>query len=73
MAQDEQPRLTAAEVLQRFKHEDLPAFAELALTDVNQVGIFGDLRFPRLRPPHYHLARHGNRHRESCCSVHSLV
>ncbi len=42
MAQDEQRRLTASDVLQRFKDEDLPAFAEMALTDVNQVGIFGE-------------------------------
>ncbi len=42
MSQDELHRLTAAEVLQRFKDEDLPAFVEMALTDVNQVGNFGE-------------------------------
>jgi ankyrin repeat protein len=35
-------RLTAAEVLQRYKDEDLPAFSGIVLTDVNQVGLFGE-------------------------------
>lgn len=34
--------LTAADVLRRYKDEELPAFAEIALEDVNQVGSFGD-------------------------------
>jgi ankyrin repeat protein len=34
--------LTAAEVLQRYKDEDLPAFVEITLEDVNQVGNFGE-------------------------------
>jgi ankyrin repeat protein len=34
--------LTAAEVLRRYKDEELPAFVEIPLTDVNQVGNFGD-------------------------------
>jgi len=29
-------------VLRRYKDEDLPAFAEIELTDVNQTGIFGE-------------------------------
>lgn len=36
------PRLTAAEVLRRYKDEDLPAFCGISLQDVNQVGNFGD-------------------------------
>jgi ankyrin repeat protein len=35
-------RLSAKEVLERYKNEDLPAFAGLELTDVNQVGLFGE-------------------------------
>ena len=35
-------RLTAAEVLQRYKDEDLPAFSGISLTNVNQVGLFGE-------------------------------
>jgi uncharacterized protein len=35
-------RLTAAEVLRRYKDEDLPAFCGIELTDVNQVGLFGE-------------------------------
>jgi uncharacterized protein len=35
-------RLTAAEVLRRYKDEDLPAFCEITLEDVNQVGNFGE-------------------------------
>lgn len=35
-------RLTAAEVLRRYKDEDLPAFDGIDLTDVNQVGPFGE-------------------------------
>lgn len=34
--------LTAAEVLRRYKDDDLPAFVEVDLKDVNQVGNFGD-------------------------------
>ena len=34
--------LTAAEVLRRYKDEELPAFVEIPLKDVNQVGNFGD-------------------------------
>jgi|ERR1041385_3973230 ankyrin repeat protein len=35
-------RLTAVQVLLRYKDEDLPAFAGIDLTDVNQVGLFGE-------------------------------
>lgn len=35
-------RLSAAEVLKRYKDNDLPAFAEMELTDVNQLGLFGE-------------------------------
>ena len=34
--------LTAAEVLQRYVDEDLPAFCGVPLTDVNQAGTFGE-------------------------------
>jgi ankyrin repeat protein len=34
--------LTAAEVLRRYKEEELPDFVEIPLEDVNQVGNFGD-------------------------------
>jgi len=34
--------LTAAEVLRRYKDEELPAFSGIDLTDVNQVGLFGE-------------------------------
>jgi ankyrin repeat protein len=34
--------LTAAEVLRRYKEEDLPEFVERPLEDVNQVGNFGN-------------------------------
>jgi ankyrin repeat protein len=34
--------VTAIEVLQRYKDENLPAFLGIALTDVNQVGLFGE-------------------------------
>jgi hypothetical protein len=37
-------QLTAADVLRRYKEEDLPAFCEIHLEDVNQVGNFGDRR-----------------------------
>lgn len=37
-------RLTAAEVLRRYKDKDLPAFCEITLEDVNQVGNFGERR-----------------------------
>lgn len=39
---DETRRLTASEVLQRYKDEDLPAFGGIELADVNQMGIFGE-------------------------------
>jgi ankyrin repeat protein len=35
-------RLTAADVLRRYQDEDLPEFVERQLTDVNQVGNFGN-------------------------------
>ena len=35
-------RLTAKEVLRRYKDEELPAFVEIALEDVNQMGNFGE-------------------------------
>lgn len=35
-------RLSAADVLRRYKDEDLPAFCGLDLKDVNQVGNFGE-------------------------------
>jgi ankyrin repeat protein len=35
-------RITAAEVLRRYKEEDLPAFSEITLDSVNQVGNFGE-------------------------------
>lgn len=35
-------RLTAGEVLRRYRDEDLPAFSEILLEDVNQVGNFGE-------------------------------
>jgi uncharacterized protein len=38
---DDRP-LTANEVLRRYKDEDLPAFLEIQLDDVNQVGNFGE-------------------------------
>jgi len=34
--------LTAADFLRRYKDEELPAFVEIPLEDVNQVGNFGD-------------------------------
>lgn len=34
--------LSAADVLRRYKEEELPAFLDIALTDVNQVGLFGE-------------------------------
>jgi uncharacterized protein len=34
--------LTVADVLQRYKEEDLPAFCGVPLNDVNQVGLFGE-------------------------------
>ena len=43
--------LTAHDVLRRYKEEDLPAFAEIALEDVNQVGNFGE------RPLHVAASR----------------
>jgi uncharacterized protein len=36
-------KLTAADVLKRYKDEDLPEFCELALDHVNQPGNFGNL------------------------------
>jgi ankyrin repeat protein len=35
-------RLTATDVLRRYKDEELPAFVEITLEDVNQVGNFGE-------------------------------
>ena len=43
--------LTAAEVLQRYKEEELPEFCEVALKDVNQIGNFGE------RPLHIAASR----------------
>jgi uncharacterized protein len=37
------PMLTAQDVLQRYKDEDLPEFVEIALEDVNQRGNFGNM------------------------------
>lgn len=34
--------MTADDVLRRYREEDLPEFVGLALSDVNQVGNFGD-------------------------------
>jgi uncharacterized protein len=42
MAPENPRRLTAADVLRRYKDEDLPAFSEVPLRDVNQVGNFGE-------------------------------
>ncbi len=42
MASSNSRRLTAAEVLHRYKDEDLPAFCGISLQDVNQVGNFGE-------------------------------
>ena len=39
---DSSKNLTAADVLRRYKEEELPAFVEIPLEDVNQVGNFGD-------------------------------
>jgi uncharacterized protein len=39
---DSSERLTAKEVLRRYKDEELPEFCEIPLKDVNQVGNFGD-------------------------------
>lgn len=41
-ASNNSDRLTGAEVLRRYKDEDLPAFCEITLEDVNQVGNFGE-------------------------------
>ena len=41
-ANDNFRRLTAADVLRRYKDEDLPAFCGVPLEDVNQVGNFGE-------------------------------
>jgi uncharacterized protein len=35
-------RMTAVEVLRRYKDEELPEFCDRELSDVNQVGLFGD-------------------------------
>ena len=35
-------KLTAKEVLRRYNEENLPAFCNANLTDVNQVGLFGE-------------------------------
>jgi ankyrin repeat protein len=34
--------LTVADVLRRYSDESLPAFADRPLTDVNQIGLFGE-------------------------------
>ncbi len=34
--------INAAQVLRRYKEEDLPAFSGIDLKDVNQVGLFGE-------------------------------
>jgi ankyrin repeat protein len=39
---DSSDRLTAADVLRRYKDEELPEFCEIPLHDVNQAGNFGD-------------------------------
>ena len=44
-------RLTAADVLRRYKDEELPEFCEIPLHDVNQTGNFGD------RPIHVACSR----------------
>jgi hypothetical protein len=44
-------QLSAAEVLRLYKEEDLSAFAEIALEDVNQLGNFGE------RPLHVAASR----------------
>ena len=41
-ANDSARRFTAADVLRRYKEEDLPAFCGIPLEDVNQVGNFGE-------------------------------
>lgn len=51
MRQDKSERVTAREVLQRYMDEQLPAFCDINLTDVNQVGLFGE------RPLHVAAAR----------------
>jgi ankyrin repeat protein len=40
--QDRHNRLNAANVLRRYRDEKLPAFCEIVLEDVNQVGNFGE-------------------------------
>jgi uncharacterized protein len=43
VSSDAQPeRLAAADVLRRYKDDQLPAFCGIDLTDVNQVGLFGE-------------------------------
>lgn len=39
---DDPQQLTAADVLRRYKEEELPAFVEVPLENVNQVGNFGE-------------------------------
>ena len=41
-ADDGSPNLTAAEVLRRYKDEELAAFVEIALENANQIGNFGE-------------------------------
>lgn len=50
-ANDHPAGLTVAEVLRRYKDEDLPAFCEISLEDVNQIGNFGE------RPLHVAASR----------------
>jgi len=40
--ENRRPALTTPDVLKRYKDEALPAFAEIALNDVNQVGNLGE-------------------------------
>ena len=58
-AENSSNRLSAAEVLRRYNKEELPAFCEIALTDVNQAGNFGE------RPLHVALraGKYGGDHR----------
>lgn len=50
-ANNNSDRLKAEDVLRRYKDEELPAFCEIPLEDVNQVGNFGE------RPLHVASAR----------------
>jgi len=39
---DEKRKITATDVLRGYKEENLPEFADLSLTDVNELGHFGN-------------------------------